>query len=296
MPASASALARRAARLLPGAALVGAVAFAAWVGTDWWRHLTRPAPAAVAAVPPVPAWTEAAETLASAALFGDGSRGVQVASLAPDLRLKGVFAGGDGRPAAAVVHLNGRDTAARLGGEILPGVKLVAVEPRSITVQRGGALQRVPLDEHRGTPAVRQAQAAPAKPVPAPTPAPAATPAPATSGDTSPARRYRRPDPYAPVGDVSTDEPPAAATPPAPATKPAPGASPRSGVPATDVIGADVLTQLGLQPGDTIRSVNGRPVTNRLELARLAAELRGQPVSVEVGRGDGTVNVRFTAP
>jgi hypothetical protein len=33
-----------------------------------------------------------------------------------------------------------------------------------------------------------------------------------------------------------------------------------------------------------------------MELARIAAELRGQPVAVAIARGDTVLDVRFTAP
>jgi general secretion pathway protein C len=292
---SSSSLVFRARRALPALALVGAVAFAAWIGIGWWRHYTHPPAPPDAAVPAVPAWAEATNALIASAPFGRAEAGATALPAAVDLRLKGVFAGAPDRPAAAIIHVNGRDMAARVGRDVLPGLTLVAVEPRSITVQRAGVLQRVVLEEHRGGVVVGQA-APPAKPVPAPA---TATPAAPPASESHPGRRYRRPDPYAPVGDSPTDpDPPSGASPAPAAPKPAPPAatSPRSGVPATDVIGAAQLAQYGLQPDDVIQTVNGRPVASRLELARLAAELRGQPVTVEVGRGAGTVRVQFNAP
>jgi S1-C subfamily serine protease len=91
------------------------------------------------------------------------------------------------------------------------------------------------------------------------------------------------------VGDSPTDPPPA---PPAATPRPAP----RSGVPATDVLPKADLARYGLESGDLIQSVNGRPVASRMELARIAAELRGQPVAVAIARGDTVLDVRFTAP
>ena len=45
-----------------------------------------------------------------------------------------------------------------------------------------------------------------------------------------------------------------------------------------------------------IQSVNGRAVSSRFEVARLATELRGQPVSVQIARGGEVVSVQFTSP
>ena len=123
-------------------------------------------------------------------------------------------------------------------------------------------------------------------------PATGTAPPPQSSG---PGARFKRPEPYAPVGDVPT-EPPAPTTAPSPAPK-APPPRPVSnglsqGLVIQDVPPGSMLERIGLQPGDVVRSVNGEAVSSEADVARVLQQ-RGMQGSftAEVQRGGMTVPI-----
>jgi type II secretory pathway component PulC len=280
-------------RVAPPAALAGALALGAWLGAGWFVYFTTP--------PVVPASPHrenvtiavAAQTVASAHVFGDAPAvgGMAVSTL--NVKLRGVFAGTAGAPGYAIVNTGGRDQSAAVGSEISPGVALESVHARHIVLKRNGVFERVNLEER---PLLAQAAPRPAAPPPGAAPAPASSaPAPSAAPAPQPPRsgpggRFQRPEPYAPVGDVPTEPPPA--TPPKP---PAPQGS-AQGLVVSQVPPGSLLERIGLQPGDVVKSVNGQPVANEADVARVLKDRSMlAPVNAEIVRGGAIVPVSVSA-
>jgi len=308
-------------RSAPTLATLALLVLAGFLAARWVAYFAGSADAPPAAPRERPQLVRAAEALAGAHLFGIApATGETVSSL--NIKLRGVFAGGGTDAGYAIVNAGGRDEATRVGAEVVPGVTLESVHPRHVVLRRAGALERVNLEERASAPAQvaaapRYAQASP--PPPSAPAAPGATPAP-PQPSSHPGARFRRPEPYAPVGDVPTETPnqapapaqnqaPAPAqnqapastqTPPAPAQTPAPKApAPRplssgspQGLVIQDVPPGSMLERIGLQPGDVVRSVNGEAVASEADVARVLQQ-RGMQGSItaEVQRGGMTVPI-----
>jgi general secretion pathway protein C len=288
------------ARAAPALATLLLLVLGGFLAARWVTYFAAPSEAASPPARERPQLGPAAQTLAGAHLFGVASSGETVSNL--NVKLRGVFAGGGTGTGFAIVNAGGRDQATRIGGEIVPGVTLESVHAGHVVLRRAGALERVNLEERvsaqaAGAPPPRYAQAAP--PPPRPAPAPAASGA-APSQSSNPGARFKRPEPYAPVGDVPTDSPP-----PAPGSAPAaPESAPRAPVPRPlsagaapglliqDVPAGSMLERIGLQPGDVVRSVNGEAVASEADVARVLQQ-RGMQGSftAEVQRGGMTVPI-----
>jgi type II secretory pathway component PulC len=120
-----------------------------WIAFQWLREvLATPAQTAVTQSRPLLDLDAAVATAAAAPLFGDAARPdashTAVPSM-PNVRLKGVFASGDG-PAAAIVNVGREDEFVLLNKELGPGVTLQAVHPTHIVIIRNGAKERVELE------------------------------------------------------------------------------------------------------------------------------------------------------
>jgi general secretion pathway protein C len=272
----------------PMLAVLALLLIAGWVAARWFLYLVTPVEAPAGRVREQVQIGPAAEAAADAHLFGvapTGAGGQAVSNL--NIKLKGVVAGGAG--GAAIVNAGGKDDAARVGGEIVPGVILESVHPEYMVLRRNGALERVNIEERQQVAAAvspalqRRAQAARAAP-----PLPQGIPPPPAG----PGARFERPQPSAPVGDVPTEPPTAPA--PAPAAAPPPATAPGgiTGLAITSVPPGSILERFGLQPGDVIRSVNGEAITNEADVARIlqARGLQG-PFTAEVQRGGATIPV-----
>lgn len=112
------------------------VALAAW----WALRILTPAPSAAPPVAP-PAPLREADPVAAARMFGK----VETAAAAASVQVAGVFAAG--RDSSAVLVVDGRPARAyRLGQEVAPGLKLLAVDAGGVTLGAGDARQdaRVP--------------------------------------------------------------------------------------------------------------------------------------------------------
>ena len=290
------------ARIAPTLATLALLVLGGFLAARWVAYFAAPAESAPPPVRERPQLGAAAQTLAGANLFGVARAGETVSNL--NIKLRGVFAGGGTETGFAIVNAGGRDQATRLGGEVVPGVTLEAVHAGHVVLRRAGALERVNLEERvsaQGPSASlpRYAQATP--PAPRPPPAPATGAAPPAPQSSSPGERFKRPEPYAPVGDVPTEPAPAApASAPAPAPKaPAPrplsGALPQ-GLVIQEVPPGSMLERIGLQPGDVVRSVNGEAVTSEADVARVIQQ-RGMQGSftAEVQRGGMTVPIVVSA-
>ena len=260
----------------PMLAVLALLLIGGWLAARWFLYFLAPADVPAGRPREQVQIGPAAQAAADAHLFGvapTGAGGQAVSNL--NIKLKGVVAGG--ASGAAIVNTGGKDDAARVGGEVVPGVILESVHPESMVLRRNGALERVNIEERQQveaaiSPVLQRRARAPGAGA-APPLAQGAPPAPPGPGS-------GRPQPYAPVGDVPTAPPP-----PAP-----PGAA--TGLAITSVPPGSILERLGLQPGDVIRSVNGEAITNEADVARIM-ESRGLqgPFTAEVQRGGATIPV-----
>ena len=279
------------APLIDVAPTLALIVVAGWLAARWLLYFAAPSEPLPPPTRERPQLGAAAQTLAAAHLFGRVSAEEAVNSL--NVKLRGVFAGGGTGTGYAIVNAGGRDEATRIGAEIVSGVTLEAVHAGHIVVRRGGALERVDLEQRTSAQAPaaappRYAQATPParRSVPAPTDS-VAPPPPQSSG---PGAQLRRPEPYAPVGDVPIEAQPGV---PAGAAAPQPRSSGLSqGLVIQDVPPGSMLERLGLQPGDVVRSVNGEAVASEADVARVLQQ-RGMQGSftAEVQRGGMTVPI-----
>jgi general secretion pathway protein C len=248
--------AARLGRALPAAALVAALALGAWLAAGWFVYFSTPP--VVPAPPARETVTIAAATqaVADAHLFGVAPVAGGIAMSTLNVKLRGVFAGTGGAPGHAIVNTGGRDQSAGVGAEIAPGVALDSVHARHIILKRNGVFERVNLEEPQIL-----AQAAPR-----PAPPPVAAPAPAA--------------------------PPA----PAPGAAPAPPQSGAQGLVVSSVPAGSLLERIGLQPGDVVKSINGKPVANEADVARVLKDRSLlAPVNAEVERGGAIVPITVSA-
>ena len=273
-------------RTIPTAAMLAALVLAGWLVGRWVLYFAAPAETPPAAPRERVQLGAAAQVLADAHLFGVAAAGGEVLSNL-NIKLRGVLAGASG---LAIVNTGDRDQTARVGGEVVPGVVLEAVHARHVMLRRNGALERVNLEERQQlatAPAPQDPQRrARSRSVAAPEPAP-------RSSSPRPGARFQRPEPYAPVGDVPTEPPPAAAPAPPPAPVVAPLAPPGAagkGLVVTAMPPGGLLERIGLQPGDVIRSVSGEAVANEADVMRIV-QSRGAEgtLTVEVQRGGMTL-------
>jgi type II secretory pathway component PulC len=275
----------------PTLAVLALLVLAGWLAARWVLYFAAPVEAPAVSGRERVQLGAAAQALSDAHLFGvapAGAGGEVVSNL--NIKLKGVFASRADAPSMAIINTGDRDETARVGGEIVPGVVLEAVHPHHVMLRRNGALERVNLEEPQR--AVASVPRAAPRRAPALTQAPqTALPAPARS----PAARFQRPEPYAPVGDVATEPTPVAAPAPPPAPAPGvPGASP--GLVIQSVPPGSLLERFGLLPGDVVRTVNGEVVQSEADVARIlqARGLQG-PFTAEVERGGATVPITVNA-
>jgi general secretion pathway protein C len=266
--------------------MLAALVLAGWLVGRWVLYFAAPAETPPAAPRERVQLGAAAQVLADAHLFGVAAAGGEVLSNL-NIKLRGVLAGASG---LAILNTGDRDQTARVGGEVVPGVVLEAVHARHVMLRRNGALERVNLEERQQlatAPAPQDPQRrARSRSVAAPEPAP-------RSSSPRPGARFQRPEPYAPVGDVPTEPPPAAAPAPPPAPVVAPLAPPGAagkGLVVTAMPPGGLLERIGLQPGDVIRSVSGEAVANEADVMRIV-QSRGAEgtLTVEVQRGGMTL-------
>lgn len=278
-------------RGLPAVALIAALALGAWLGAGWFVYLTTPP-----VVPAAPSRENvtiaaAAQAVTDAHLFGaaPAAGGIAVSTL--NVKLRGVFTGSGGAPGYAILNTGGRDEAASVGAEISPGVALESVHAMHIVLKRNGVFERVNLEER---PVLAVAGSRPVPPVPAAPasarqarPTPGAAPSPSQPQQPAgPGAQFQRPEPYAPVGDVPTEPPPAT---------PAPQGS-AQGLVVSSVPAGSVLERIGLQPGDVVKSVNGQPVASEADVARVLKDRSLlAPVNAEVMRGGAIVPLTVSA-
>lgn len=172
------------------------------------------------------------DALRTAQLFGSaqGKSGVTPEPATTlNLKLFGVFAANSSLPAMAILKIDGQDQAVATGHEIVPGVVLDAVAPDYVILLNRGVRERLDL-EAMGRPL---------------------TPA---SGDIPLTRQE--------INQVL-------ANPQLLGVQVQSGTGPQAGLVLTSVAGNGLLARIGLQSGDMLRMINGIPVANVQDLARL---------------------------
>lgn len=207
--------------------------------------------------------------------------GAQVAQPAPQTRLnmtlRGVRSGANG--SAVIETPNQGQRSIPVGGEIAPGVTLVAVEDERVIINRNGARESLFLTEAAARRA-REQQSAPQSARPA-SPAPAAADS-ALSGqpDLELARRLDRGDwidglrlePLLEDGRLS-------------------------GMRVRETSARDVLRASGLMPGDVITRLNGEPLTRASAAAQVMGDLENATeIAVTVRRGAEEITLRAPLP
>lgn len=189
-------------------------------------------------------------SLRAAHLFGS-AQGGQAARDEPvtslNLKLRGVFAALGGQPAMAILGVDGQDQAVATGYEIVPGVVLDAVAPDHVILLNRGMRERLDLD------AVGQPLAL-------------------ASGDI-------------PVTRNEFNQ--ALANPQSLGVQARAGSGAQPGLVLTTVAADGLAARLGLQSGDTLRMVNGMPVTNIQDFARQLSVTEGVQRLTVVGERQG---------
>ena len=252
-----------------GALLVVALVLAlAWVLAKWtWVFLAPPAatPAATA--------TPAVDLAALSRLFGGAAPAGAPATAASSsgFRLKGVIAPSPADIGSAVFNMGGKDIAVPLGGELQPGVTLVAVAPDHAVISRAGVRERVDLDTRMAA-VPRSVGGRPS----------GFRLAVSRSGPTafSFSRRdledaLKDPGQLSFLGRI--------------------GAPQGGGVRLDEAPAGSLAARLGLQPGDVIRKVNGQAVASAGDLARVHQQFSTTSlIQAEIQRGTATLTLSYT--
>lgn len=235
-----------------------------WQLAHWtWRFLA-PAPAkplATAATTPDPA--HLIDTIRAAHLFGTASHAISPAmtqaTTALDLKLSGVFAATGKLPAVAIINAGNRGDLPFMNGDtILPGVTLEQVRPDHVVLNRGGVMEKLLLEQKGPALALKKTAAN-------------LNVRQEGKGRFSISRSglnqvLSDPDQLANTGRVT----------------PVPG----QGMRVEEAGSGSLMSRFGLQSGDLIRQVNGKPVVQAADLLqsyradgqiRLEGTRNGQP-------------------
>lgn len=240
----------------------------AWLLAQWTWMFFAPARVAEAAVA-----SGGTDLAAVARLFGGAAPSASGAAAGPasGIRLKGVVAPSPADIGSAVFNLGGKDVAVNLGGELQPGVSLVAVERDHAVISRAGVRERIDLDTRM-----------------------AAVPR-AVGGRTSGFRlnvSRAGANAYA-FSRKDLDE--ALKDPAQMGYLGRIGTPPGGGVRLDEAPPGSLAARLGMQPGDVIRKVNGQTVASAGDLARLYQQFATTSlVQAEIQRGSTAVQLSYT--
>jgi general secretion pathway protein C len=276
------------------------VAALCWLLAQWtWTFLAFAAPRSTppgSSSPGGPVDGQAPSKVIASQLFGQVAREAPPAP-APvvvtplNLKLKGVYAPLGPYPGFAVVNADGRDQPFQLGGEIMPGVELIAVQARHIVIRRQGALEQVELENRTsaaGGPALAvrtglpppQGQMRPGSLV-----APAASSefrlkVQATGHNTA---AFSRGELNAALQDTTQLANLGRAT-----------LNPGGGLIIEEVPPGSLSEKLGLKQGDVVRQVNGQAVNSLADMARLYQELgQASQIKLQGVRSGSPLNLSF---
>ncbi|MBB5687438.1 type II secretion system protein N [Sphingobium boeckii] len=171
----------------------------------------------------------------------------------------------NGRGSAIIAGPDGVQNSFAVGDEVMPGVILKAVAFDSVSIDRGGALEQIFLDQ--SVPAPAAAELPPGGRLGGPPPPPSAAGQPVTADQIRTSIQFL---PRAEKGRVT-------------------GLVLR---PAGD---PGVFINAGFRDGDILVAINGQPISSPDDAQRLAAQLKpGSNVSVNVERGSGVVPIAIT--
>lgn len=252
-------------------------------------------PQAVVAAPPAQAPRYTAEMAASWRLFGDADAmpaGPQSGEDAPatslSLQLLGTFSTGDAKLAGAVIAERGRDGELyRIGASLPGGAVLEKVEAVKVLLRRRGQLETLAFDAAPSSGA--EAPAAALSAVPTPLRQSLGRPPEDDADDANPQARAR--ELLAGLSENMRTNPEGVAA--ELGLRPV-SSSQSSGYLVGEGTNGDVMRSLGLRPGDVVLSVNGKPLGNLRNDARLVDEVKASgEARVEIRRGAQTFTVNY---
>jgi general secretion pathway protein C len=291
-------------RLVEGSKLLIIVGIAYTAASTGWYFISPPTPAPLIDTRARPQQERPAvsfETLIAANLFGSADASAVATPTTYDapqtrlrLTLEGVFHGERGAPSAAIIAEPGRPGELYHVGSRLPnGVELVEVHSDRVVLRRGGLFETLKFPEESALLAAAanfDASNLPTaepyieesyyeEPVPEPEPDVANDPPMLMQNDAPNVRetleQYRarlESDPAGTLSELGVT---------------AVSADSASGYQLGNLANSPYLAQTGLQPGDVVLSVNGRPVgdmqQDRLEIANIMAQGSAR---LEVQRGE----------
>jgi general secretion pathway protein C len=240
----------------------------AWLLARWTWVFVAPPPAAASG-----AGSGGVDLGAVARLFGAAPPSGAGASsgASSGIRLKGVVAPWRGDEGSAVFNLGGRDIAVSIGGELQPGVTLVAVERDHAVIARAGVRERVDLDVRMAAVPRGSAGQAPGFRLSVSRSGPNDF----TFSRNDLESALKDPGQLKFLGRI--------------------GVPPGGGVRLDEAPPGSLAARLGLQPGDIIRKVNGQAVSSAGDLARLHQQFSTTSlVQAEVQRGTATLQINYT--
>jgi type II secretory pathway component PulC len=258
-----------------------ALGIAAWIGTEWFWYFKggqRHAAPTVAAAAPAPDARMLSESLAASSLFGT-ARTIVVAQSTANVKLKGIIASGPNGVSAAIVNTGSRDEVVEVGKDLGPGLILQAVYPTHVLIQRGGLIERIDMIEAKGGGGGQLGLAATRR-VPGGLPSPVVQPVPGMTpgmppGVPQPQGRAKRMERDAGVATGRLNMTSAGPT-------------------VEDAPPGSLLSRIGLQQGDVIKSIGGLPVQPGRDMVRLfRMGTSGEVVQGEVLRGGQLVPMQI---
>ena len=125
------------------------VGLTCWIAALWLREaLATPAPTEIVRSRPAIDPDGAVAAAVAAPIFGEATRpdvAQSTGPVFPDVKLRGVFAGGNG-PAAAIFEMGDDERFVLVGRELAPGVVLHGVYATYVLIGSGAVTQRVELE------------------------------------------------------------------------------------------------------------------------------------------------------
>lgn len=213
-----------------------------WQLAHWTWVFIAPAPSAPAQPSPSLNPENILETVRAAHLFGtaNGNKPSETQSLTPlNLKLSGVFALTGKRPALAIINVDQKgDLPFQVGDSVLPEVRLEQVNPDHVVLRRSGKLEKLLLEQKGLPPDARNTAIQ-------------------MNVHKSGNNRF----------DISRQEMDKVLSDPGQLAQAGRFKSvPKQGVRIEEAAPGSLMSKLGLQDGDIIRQVNGKPVEQSAEL------------------------------
>jgi general secretion pathway protein C len=221
-----------------------------------------------------PAGDAGVDMAAIAKLFGAAAPSSSNAASTPGLRLKGVVAP-DGGPIASAIFSTGagRDIAVFVDREITPGMKLLEVKPDHVIVSRNGVRERIELEAARSMASAATARGGRMTGFRVNVARSSATSYSFSRKELDEA--LRDPNQLNYLGVIGMR----------------PGGG---GVLMEQAPAGSLAAKLGLQPGDTIKKINGQPVAGSGDLARFYQQFATTSViNAEIQRGSATIQLSY---